>query len=52
MRTNKTKLGVHRNNLAKFLTAEIFFVQSARIFQNTLVKNAKIMYNKMIIDIL
>ena len=51
MRTNKTKLGVHRNNLAKFLTAEIFFVQNARIFQNTLVKNAKIMYNKMIIDI-
>ena len=51
MHTNKTILGVHWNNVAVFHHAKIFFVHSARNLQNTLVKNAKIGYNKMIIDI-
>ena len=51
MHTNKTKLGVLRKNIATFCRSEIFFVHCARNFQNTLVKNAKIGYNKMIIDI-
>ena len=52
MRINKTKLGKNRNNIAIFCFRKIFFVHYARNFQNTLVKNAKIGYNKMIIDIL
>jgi len=48
---NKTKLGKTWNNIAIFCQAQIFFVHYARNFQNALVKNAKIRYNKMIIDI-
>ena len=52
MRTNKTKLGNNRNNVAIFCLLKIFFVHSARNFQKALVKNAKIGYNKMIIYVL
>ena len=44
-------MGKYRNNIAKFCRQEIFFVHYARNFQNALVENAKIGYNKMIIDI-
>ena len=42
MHTNKTLLGVCRKIIAVFCCVQINFVHCARIFQNTLVKNAKI----------